>query len=111
MVSASLVWGHALRLRVPSHSYVVPRTFSTICGCCGRIPNLSDYGYSSFATTDNALHSPFAILPLLFFQFFLFLPQRTPDGEMFVVKDPDLFASKVIPQYFDHNKFSSFARQ
>eukprot|EP00934_Nitzschia_sp_Nitz4_P004660 Nitzschia sp. Nitz4//scaffold2_size372955//256108//257823//NITZ4_000450-RA/size372955-processed-gene-0.440-mRNA-1//1//CDS//3329546859//4650//frame0 len=35
----------------------------------------------------------------------------TPDGEMFVVKDPDLFASTVIPQYFDHNKFSSFARQ
>jgi uncharacterized glyoxalase superfamily protein PhnB len=30
---------------------------------------------------------------------------------MFVVKDPDLFATQVIPQYFDHNKFSSFARQ
>ena len=30
---------------------------------------------------------------------------------MFVVKDPDLFASQIIPQYFDHNKFSSFARQ
>lgn len=35
----------------------------------------------------------------------------TPDGDMFVVKDPDLFASSIIPQYFDHNKFSSFARQ
>jgi len=30
---------------------------------------------------------------------------------MFVVKDPDIFASQIIPQYFDHNKFSSFARQ
>jgi len=30
---------------------------------------------------------------------------------MFVVKDPDLFAASIIPQYFDHNKFSSFARQ
>lgn len=30
---------------------------------------------------------------------------------MFVVKDPDTFATEVIPQYFDHNKFSSFARQ
>ena len=30
---------------------------------------------------------------------------------MFVVKDPELFATNVIPQYFDHNKFSSFARQ
>lgn len=30
---------------------------------------------------------------------------------MFVVKDPDLFATQIIPQYFDHNKFSSFARQ
>mmetsp|Transcript_5766 Transcript_5766/g.12566 ORF Transcript_5766/g.12566 Transcript_5766/m.12566 type:complete len:511 (-) Transcript_5766:297-1829(-) len=35
----------------------------------------------------------------------------TDDGEMFVVKDPDVFASRIIPQYFDHNKFSSFARQ
>lgn len=30
---------------------------------------------------------------------------------MFVIKDPDVFASIIIPQYFDHNKFSSFARQ
>jgi hypothetical protein len=30
---------------------------------------------------------------------------------MFVIKDPDVFATDVIPQYFDHNKFSSFARQ
>jgi hypothetical protein len=30
---------------------------------------------------------------------------------MFVVKDPEMFATQVIPQYFDHNKFSSFARQ
>lgn len=35
----------------------------------------------------------------------------TPDGEMFAVKDPDAFAADIIPQYFDHNKFSSFARQ
>lgn len=35
----------------------------------------------------------------------------TTDGEMFVVKNPELFASEIIPQYFDHNKFSSFARQ
>ena len=33
------------------------------------------------------------------------------DGTIFVVKDPDAFATNVIPQYFDHNKFSSFARQ
>lgn len=41
----------------------------------------------------------------------LFFAIRTTDGDMFVVKDPDMFATKVIPQYFDHNKFSSFARQ
>ena len=33
------------------------------------------------------------------------------DGLSFIVKDPDRFAAEVIPQYFDHNKFSSFARQ
>eukprot|EP00978_Attheya_sp_CCMP212_P011309 scaffold27876_cov51-Attheya_sp.AAC.2 len=33
------------------------------------------------------------------------------DGEMFVVKDPERFAEEIVPQYFDHNKFSSFARQ
>lgn len=40
-----------------------------------------------------------------------FLCYRTAEGDMFVVKDPDLFATQIIPQYFDHNKFSSFARQ
>lgn len=33
------------------------------------------------------------------------------DGETFIIKDPDAFATQIIPQYFDHNKFSSFARQ
>lgn len=35
----------------------------------------------------------------------------TADGEMFVVKNPKLFETTIIPQYFDHNKLSSFARQ
>lgn len=32
-------------------------------------------------------------------------------GESFMIKDPDLFAQHVIPQYFSHNNFSSFVRQ
>lgn len=35
----------------------------------------------------------------------------TEDGEMFIVKDPDEFAARVIPQYFEHSNFSSFTRQ
>lgn len=33
------------------------------------------------------------------------------DGNSFVVKNQGTFEREIIPQYFDHNKFSSFARQ
>jgi len=39
------------------------------------------------------------------------LASWSDDGESFRVKKPDEFSKVVIPQYFEHNKFSSFARQ
>ncbi|CAM9923043.1 unnamed protein product, partial [Scytosiphon promiscuus] len=35
----------------------------------------------------------------------------TKKGETFVVKNPDVFSSVVIPRFFKHSKFSSFVRQ
>jgi len=39
------------------------------------------------------------------------IAEWTPNGAMFVVKDPKRFANDIIPKYFDHKKFASFARQ
>ena len=36
---------------------------------------------------------------------------RADDGETFIVKDHEIFAKHVIPQFFKHNNFSSFVRQ
>jgi len=33
------------------------------------------------------------------------------NGETFVVKQPSIFETKIIPQFFKHSKFSSFVRQ
>jgi len=35
----------------------------------------------------------------------------TDEGDKFVVKNKDIFAAAVIPQYYDHNNYSSFTRQ
>ena len=35
----------------------------------------------------------------------------TEDGTMFVIKDQVIFAAEIIPTFFEHNKFTSFARQ
>jgi HSF-type DNA-binding len=45
---------------------------------------------------------------LIFFDFNLY---RSEDGSTFVVKDPEKFATEIIPQFFKHNNFSSFVRQ
>ncbi|CAB9502013.1 shock factor protein [Seminavis robusta] len=35
----------------------------------------------------------------------------TDEGDKFVVKNKDVFAASVIPQYYDHSNYSSFTRQ
>ena len=39
------------------------------------------------------------------------IAEWTPEGDKFVVKDKEVFAAKIIPQYYDHNNYSSFTRQ
>lgn len=36
---------------------------------------------------------------------------RSNDGRTFLIKEPDIFAVEIIPQYFKHNNLSSFVRQ
>jgi hypothetical protein len=43
--------------------------------------------------------------------FYVTISHRSDDGLTFLVKDPEIFASEIIPQYFKHNNFSSFVRQ
>lgn len=52
-------------------------------------------------------------LPLSSRFLFRFIPldHRSDDGLTFIIKDPETFASEVIPQFFKHNNFSSFVRQ
>jgi len=33
------------------------------------------------------------------------------DGDTFLIKEPEVFAREIIPQFFKHNNFSSFVRQ
>ena len=91
------------------------------CGCHSQEPN--GKSASNIATNDgvtNEIYSDDAALAIPIFLKKTYTMIETcdpeicgwaPEGDMFVIKDPDVFASKIIPQYFDHNKFASFARQ
>lgn len=36
---------------------------------------------------------------------------RSENGDSFIIRDPEKFAAEILPQYFKHSNFSSFARQ
>lgn len=39
------------------------------------------------------------------------IAQWSADGKSFLIKEPDTFASEIIPQFFKHNNLQSFVRQ
>jgi hypothetical protein len=55
--------------------------------------------------------------PLFLKKLFLMITECPPylggwsdNGEYFIVKDPTVFADKLIPLHYKHNNFSSFVR-
>eukprot|EP00978_Attheya_sp_CCMP212_P012387 scaffold30810_cov55-Attheya_sp.AAC.1 len=65
-------------------------------------------------STQPARNPPFNFqfqCSLLLFILVAHSKRRSEDGNTFVVKDPEIFASEIIPQFFKHNNFSSFVRQ
>jgi len=41
----------------------------------------------------------------------IYKSNRSEKGDSFVIKDQDKFSSEILPQYFKHSNFASFARQ
>ncbi|KAL7519430.1 hypothetical protein ACHAWX_004190 [Stephanocyclus meneghinianus] len=57
-------------------------------------------------------------LPLFLTKTYHMIDKTSPDiaswsenGDSFIIRDPEKFAAEILPQYFKHSNFSSFARQ
>lgn len=86
--------------------------------CNSNSPPTSDSGKAKKRRTSPSSATKIQQLPMFLTKTYHMIEKSDPEiatwseaGDNFVVKNVDQFAQEVLPQYFKHSNFSSFARQ